>query len=486
MQPAAPLETARCVEPLFAALEEHGARYAVWKDLDEVEDFGRGDGELDLLVHRADRETFRRLAALHGYAEFRHHIDIYGGQVAHFLRFDAGRTSHLHVHCSLLTGDHTAKEYCLDALFADDLLFGGPLHGGIRTVDAAVEMAIGLVRLVLKAASPSGVKAAELARLRAVYSPDLFAAAVAVIAKGIELRPPTVDLLRGSLEGEGPAPRGLAGHVGTFAALRRLSPSAARFSKMALRGVDGLAWRMGLANKVLTTAAPSLAILGVDGSGKTSIAGALQDSLRRKVSVKRFYLGGNTGTYTPGTWVTYLLHRASSLASRLLPRSSLLRDLRAVFLAVHELSKCRDRVRRIRAAGRTARRGVIIVFERYPIRRLFDVPRLALELEKGEVELRPLAERLVRSLLLRVDRLLAAAGRADITVMIAADYELISSRRALHELERQDIRGKLDTWEEFRRCDAPQPIVIENAGPLEDALAEVFELLRQRLCSLSS
>ncbi len=80
-----PPRTRSHAKVLFAALEERGLRHAVWKDLDEVDAFWRGDSELDVLVDKDDRESFRRLAAEHCFAEYRNRVDVYEGRIAHFI-----------------------------------------------------------------------------------------------------------------------------------------------------------------------------------------------------------------------------------------------------------------------------------------------------------------------------------------------------------------------------------------------------------------
>ena len=318
---------------------------------------GAATPELDILVHRADRVAFRRLAVAHGFAEYRHHVDVYGGELAHFIHFADGVHHHLHVHYALLTGDHLMKEYRLDELFVEDLLFKGPPRQGIRTVEEVAELAIGVVRLALRAGSLSGVKVSELARLRSIYSADLFAGAIEVIERRIALPCAAVERFRAILAGDGRPPRRTRRACGLFSPLRRLSPFRARVSGARLRIVDGVARRMGLSNKVLLTPAPTIAIIGVDGSGKSTVATALQRTLARKVSVRCLYLGGNTRSYTLLTRVAYDVHRASLLASRLVPRSAFTLDLSSILSAHLEYRKCRDRVRRIRSGQRAARRA---------------------------------------------------------------------------------------------------------------------------------
>lgn len=479
---------------VLSTLVDAGIRYAVWKDLHELEDFTAGDCELDLLVHPADLDALRTHAVEHGYAEFRHHVDIYDGAISHLIRFVQGRHFHLHVHTRLLTGDHIAKEYDLGPLFdapEQDLFESSVVSAAtglsrVSVVAPEVELAIGAVRLILKSASAGGVKLSELARLRALHAPDRSKAAIERIRSASPLPEQAVACLMDVLAGDDQRLGELAAFAPCFAGLRRLDRGAAFVARWRLRLADALAYRRGLANKVSVRVAPTVAIMGPDGSGKSTLCAEVEATLRKKVSAARIYLGSNSGTYRRLSFIAYLACGALGRLRRALPGLRLLADAHLLAEALLEYAKCRDRVQGIRRGRRLAARGIIVIFERYPLIGLYDYPPLAGAAARGEVDPGPLLARPMRSLLAGIDRLLESEGPADLMLLCRLDFDAIAARRPLRSDEELDIREKLALLESFDFSREPNLQVIPNDGPLEETLADVFDRLGRKLCSRSS
>ena len=470
---------------VFRALEVERIRYVIWKDVPELAHYRDGDGELDLLVHDADLGRLRNVARQQGYGEYRHHLDIYGGAITHLIRFSEGRYYHLHVHTALLTGDHCAKEFDLTSLF-DDGLFASPHVGGARIVSAESEYTIGVVRLVLKAASPSGIKLNELERLRALHCPALWKAALERIARRVPLSEDAANALLAVMEGEDGRLVELARFLPLFDGLRRLGRFDAFEARWRLRIADAIAGLFGLSNKVMTERAPTVAIMGPDGSGKTTLCDALERTLRKKISIARIYLGSNAETYGPFARLAHLAHGAIGRARRVLPGSAFPSDLYNLSLAVLEYAKCRDRVRRIRRGRRLAVRGVVVLFERYPVVGLYDSPTLGARIERGEVRLGRLVAAPVRGLLTRIERLLEAEAWPDVALLCSVDYGRIASRRRLRPDEEKDIRRKLALLRDYVPREGDDLQIVANDGRLSDTLARVFAEVNETLCSRSS
>ncbi|MDD9936591.1 MAG: hypothetical protein OXT09_23470 [Myxococcales bacterium] len=470
---------------VFDALEAASVHYLVWKDVQEVDLFEAGDAELDLLVPSADRERFSEVAREHGFAEYRNLVDLYEGHITHYIRFHAGKHYHLHVHDSLLTGDHVAKEYCLDDLLGERP--GGVMHGRIRTVSPEDELLIGLCRLALKSAAVDGIKAEELQRLRSIHTPALFDAAAERLRMSLSVLPEELEALRALVEGREQEAAVIAGIAERFDPWRRMSRPRVRSTRVAERALRAASRLLGLSNKTLRARAPSISIVGVDGSGKSTLAERLHAIVDKKTSCRYVYLGGNTKTYGVASWSARMLWGASAVSRRALGGAAGTSDLYYVLQALFEYSKCRDRVRRIDRANRFARRGVIHVFERYPMKGLFDYPFLADELERGAVQMGAPAKAIVTRLLARIDAELGRAGRPDIIVLVDTPFDVIASRRELDEPETRDIQKKLDLLHRYGDRGAEAGIfVLDNRGSLDESIATICEVLNGELCSSSS
>lgn len=471
---------------VFAALDREGVRHVVWKDIASVSAFASGDSELDLYVPPADFERFEAIARAHGFASYRNIVDLYRGGVVHLIRIHDRRHFHLHVHRTLVTGDHYAKELCLDSL-ADDSWFTGPHVAAIRVVPPEVELRVGLVRLISKAATPEGLPAPERERLRALATEEALARAVTDIKRRLGTDTIDVALVRRALDDAPEARARLARAAGALAPLRRVGPGTARAMRWVAEGSNALLRRFGLANKVHAGPAPIIAIVGVDGSGKSTLARGLRDVFARKVSTRLEFLGGNDRTYSPWSWTTLRWSQVAGVARRAAGDPRALRDLHLVSLALFEHAKCHDRVRRIRRSAWLARRGIITVYERYPLKGLFDYPRLAREIERGEFDVDGVAGWIVQRLLASIDEALTSAAAPDAIVLVRVPYQQIAERRVLQAGERRDIDAKFAVMEEFLRgAGAASVIVVDNDGRFEETLARLTNLLNEESCSSSS
>ena len=469
---------------VFDSLAASGVRYLVWKDPQEVDVFSDGDAELDILLPPDEYPQFVEVVRAHGFARYLNFLDLYGGHVTHFIRFSGCKHYHLHVYDSLLTGDHYAKEYCLDRLF--EQFPQGTVRRGVRTLSAEDEVLVGMCRLVFKAASPDSVRTTELERLRSLCTPVVFDAAAGRLRACVSLTDDDVALVRSCLTGNA-SPAALLRLRPRFARLRRKGRlSAAGFRLMAL-GSAAVLRRRGLANKSLDGLAPSVAIVGVDGSGKSTLASGLARIIADKTSCRLVYLGGNTRTYGVVSRLLWLATGVAGRCRRMLPDSIRVNGIYYLLQALLEYAKCQDRTRRIARARRLAGRGVVHVFERYPIKGLFDYPYLAYELDAGRPALGPVALKGVRRLLSAVDAELRRIGLPDVVVLVDAPYDLIATRRPLGEEEADDIRRKLELLERFDlHAAGPGLVVLRNDGALEHSLERLCELTNTALCSSSS
>jgi hypothetical protein len=455
--------TIRPAFDVFAALEISQIRYAAWKDLGEAAEFVgcEGDAELDLWVHPEDCSRFASCVREHGYSEYRNYADVCAGSVAHFIRFQAGRHLHLHAHASLLSGDHDAKSHCFDPFIPGAAGEGmrGPLLGGVRAVPRSVELELGAARAVAKRQLGGDLGGPELERLRGLgaETPCSFESLCELLVRS-----------------------GAVGRTRRYGSLR------CAFERARVRVTNALAGLLGLSNKRTVGAAPAIAILGVDGSGKSTLSERLHATLAKKTSAQLSYLGGNSTTYSATTWVAYGLWRVTQRVASWGARDAG-GGLTLAAEALYEYAKCADRVRRIRRANSWRARGVIQVFERYPVPGLFDVAYVRREIDDGKVVPRGAAGRFALRVFERADRLLARVPPPDVAVVLATPIERIEDRRSLDDDERKDVERKLEMLVQFAPAAAPLRVIsVDNDRSLDETLASLCDLMTELLCSSNS
>lgn len=480
LEPQTPL-----APPVFDALNAAGIRYCIWKDLDEVPQFKFGNSELDVFVDRKDEARFDAICAAHGFAKFVPRTDIYGGAISHQMHFAEGRYFHLHVHTRLLTGDHYAKEYDLSCL-VDDAFFADEFIEGVRVVDGESELMIGAVRLIAKARAENGFKVDELERLRDVFSDSLWKDHLERFSSRIPFSQTAQCTLVQALCGDDEVLPSLAELEPELAGLRRLSPVAASLCQTRLRLSNAFAQWRGLSNKIMQGGAPTIAILGVDGSGKTTLCDALVATFEEKVSVQRFYVGSNSGTYRAFTWGAYGVRGVLLRLQRLMASPQWLEQPIHLTHALLEYAKCRDRVAVIRKANRSAALGNLVIFERYPIKNLFDYPDLPRQVETSEIRLEGWMGSISKRLLSSIDVQLETVREPDASILLHTEYDEIASRRPLGPAEAADIRQKLEKLQRFSPSGRDGLHEIRNAGTAEHTLQTVIEKVNTLLCARNS
>jgi len=122
----------------------------------------------------------------------------------------------------------------------------------------------------------------------------------------------------------------------------------------------------------------AIALVGADGSGKSTVTRELTEWLGWKLQVRTYYMGSKEPS-AASRW-SYLAFRAlrrghRDLGSRFGADSFLaipFRGARDVMLALHHVSIGLDRRRRFRDARRDVESGRVVLFDRFPLETLSD------------------------------------------------------------------------------------------------------------------
>lgn len=493
-EPAGPAaqQTLWLVRELCAQLREEHVRYCHWKSNDMLARSASGENDLDLLVHRYDAQRFAGVLARLG---FRRALAPGGREhpgVSHHYALDApsGRFVHVHAHVLLVLGDDTTKNVRLPiegpylASCDDSDLFPVPAP--------EIELAVFVLRMMLKhgtwdaaavgkgtigaderreldwlldRADPEALHAVVTEHLGAVGA-DLWSACLRAVQDGSTLR----RLVLGRR------------------VLRALRAHARRpwWHDLMLRVVRRLAWgsrryllRMP-ARKRLDRAGVTIAVVGGDGSGKSTAVEGTAAWLGGPFAVRRSHLGK-----PPPSLLTlavkgpmYLARRAGLLPSAyasLDPRTARPEDFPGNAWALWHLFTARDRLREYRRARRFADSGGVVVSDRWPLRQisLMDGPRTTWVLRTPE--------RFPRSTL-RLARLEARIydqiAPPDVLVVLRIDPEVAVARRADEESgyvrARNTEVGDLD-WS------ATPATVVDATSPPEAVLDVIRRAVWERL-----
>jgi thymidylate kinase len=394
------------IPALVGLLEEclAAARFCSWKSNEHLLEGLAGRTDLDLLVAREDAAAFREVLDRHGLKRLRPAAGADYPAMEHFLGIDlaSGRLFHLHVHTQLVLGEHNVKNHRIP--LEEAFLASVQLQDGVPVPARELELAILSVRALLKYRPRDAVK--DVLKIR---TPGLKSPVRAELDWLLDRATP--DAVRTALESTGdivPAedvvafltayrrdPRAGA----TLWRLRRRIRADLRHAQRSGRvAAAGAAWRGFRADRVrrrrpwehrMTPASGGLtvAVIGADGSGKSTVTEELRRWLAWKVSVRGFYLGSKApSAASRGSYLVFrAFRRAGTAVGPPLAERFPLATGRDLALAAHHLANARDRARRERQGRRDAAAGRVVLFDRFPLTaldtredlRVLDGPKIA-------------------------------------------------------------------------------------------------------------
>ncbi len=487
-----PEGTQELVLTLVHELWRTGVRYCHWKSNDMLARCLTGENDLDLLVHRADGQRFAAVLAELG---FRQALAPGGREhpgVSHHYALDpgTGRFVHIHAHHLLVLGDDTTKNFRLpiEVKYLESCSFDE-----VFPVPAPeFELAVYVVRLMVKHATwdaaaigKGGISTAERRELDWLLErarPDATRSVVTEHLAGIgyELWARCLASLRSG----SPLRRLALGRQ----VLRALRPHARRpwptdlslrMSRRALWGTQHYVLRKPT-RKRLARAGATVAIVGGDGSGKSTAVEGTAAWLGGPFDVHRTHLGKPRPSLLTLAvkGPMYLARGAGFLPgtnAAVDPRVSTLDDFPGNAWALWHLLTARDRLREYRTARRVADRGGIVVSDRWPLPqiRLMDGPRTTWLLQHEEH-----LGRFTRWLCRREARIYAHIAPPDVLVVLRIDPEVAVLRR--HDEEPSYVRARNSEVRSVSWA-GTDAVVVEATLPPQEVLAAIRSAVWDRI-----
>lgn len=383
---------------LFAQLNEQGIRYCHWKSTHGLPKALTGRTDLDLLVDRRQSRQFKEILCRLDFKPFVSHPQRQFPAIEDYLGFDAatGRLIHLHIHYQLVLGEQYAKNYYLplEQAFLDHV----ELRLGVKVPTPELELSVLVLRALLKyrdrdllrdlfsIGGRSGIPPGILNECRSLLSQTTEACLMRVVEQQVKLVPP--DLVRTFLVTVERAPRS----AWTLWRLRRRVRYALvpyqRYSRMRARAVYyrimlSREWPFNRVKHVVLSARDkrkipvagglTIAFVGADGAGKSTIIDHLRKWLAWRLAVRTYYMGNSQPSFPSDVIkrVAKAVQRAHSGCTRLFgPNAALTRWLEhsaSTLRSLRYLADAGDRMRRYRAGRRKAAQGAIIIYDRYPL-----------------------------------------------------------------------------------------------------------------------
>lgn len=481
------------VSQLCNTLAVEGVNYCHWKSNAALDRSASGENDLDLLVSRSDTQQFTAILYRLGFKEARPRPEKELPGILHYYGYDSasGKYVHVHAHYQLIVGDDTTKNYRLPC---EPAFLASAAQGELfRVPSPEIELMFLVIRLMLKHSAWDSIlsfhgrlsanEEFELSYLQERVDQDRMYAALQQCLPFLE--PALFNHCMQSLEaGRSIGARYLVG--------RRLHKQLQAHGRRTLPVDTGLKlWRRVLwgvrrhllrkpSRKRLVHGGAIIALVGGDGSGKSTAVNEVSKWLAKSFVITQVHLGKPRWSLLSFS-VKGLLRVGRRLGlfsnQKISPQSPLDYESSGrpsyAWLLWHVLT-ARDRYRAYTKARRFATNGGLVICDRYPLPEIKYMDGA----QTGRLVNKETAPALVRFLINMEDNYYRQIMPPDVLIVLRVDPEIAVQRRFDEEADwiRNRSREIWDIdWTQRPAC------VIDSGKPKAEMLAEIKSLIWQRL-----
>jgi len=224
----------------------------------------------------------------------------------------------------------------------------------------------------------------------------------------------------------------------------------------------------------------SLALLGADGAGKSTMSKMLNEWLSWKLDVRKHYLGSKQPS--PQSKLLYIFFRMARRFHTELSRRwgadrffmRWLAAIRQICFYTHYLSLAHDRYRRYRSSKKEVATGSIVIYDRFPVAPVLDGPKI-MAISNGEFP------RLTRVFSRWEKAVYDQFGQPDYFLLLNVHPDVSLQRKPDHR--RAAIERKYQVLQKFAAQEAAghKLILIDASFPVEDVEAQLKHVVWQIL-----